>query len=337
MFMHHGREGDFVELSDGSIFEVKGLNHPNYGVIAYPRYIPDDKGERIRQGRRYRRLYTFKEREKVLKEKFPELYTYNLYYDRLLPIVPWSKVRIHYKPQDTVRELSSSQNVSGLRLKALEFVKYISKEADISMNNIGISGSIMLGLEGESSDIDVIVYGLKESSKVRAVILNAMKEGTVLQRLSEAMLKELYLFRSKDTTMRYEDFRRVEQRKSNQGLFKSTLFFVRYIREWDEVKERYGEYSIKRLGYAKISAKVADASEAHMCPAIYILKDVSVLSGSSWITVDRIITWRGRFAEQAFKDETIVAQGFVEEVSFGNTVIRQMVVGEEAQDTILPL
>ncbi len=331
------REGDFVELVDGSIFEVKGLNHPPYGAIAYPRYIPSDEGERVRGGRRYRRLYTIEEREEMFKERFREYYTLNHYYNRPLPIIPWCSVQRHFKPQDTVRELRSTHNLAGLRLNALKFIEYISEEAGIPVDRLGISGSIMLGLEGECSDIDLVVYGLEESSKVRGAILDAMVEGSVLQRLPEARLRELYLFRSKDTAMRYEDFRRVEQRKSNQGLFQGTLFFVRYVKEWGEVKERYGEYSIRRLGYAKIFAKVADASEAHMSPAIYTLKDVSVLSGSSWLTVDRLITWRGRFAEQASEGESVLAQGFVEEVSFKSGVIRQMAIGEGQQDTIIPL
>ncbi|MEM4165322.1 MAG: hypothetical protein QXJ86_05720 [Nitrososphaerales archaeon] len=335
--MQQAREGDFIELDEYSIFEVKGLSHPSYGVIAYPRYLPSERGVRIRCGRRYLRLYTFEEREKVLKGRFAQYYTFNPYYNRLLPIIPWSRVQRHFKPQDMVRVLRASHNLAGLRLKVLEFIEYISREADVPTDNLGISGSILLGLEEENSDIDLIVYGLKESAKVREAILNAMAEGSVLRTLTEERLKELYLFRSRDTAMRYEDFKRVEQRKSNQGLFKDTLFFVRYLREWSEVEARYGEYSIRRLGYGKIYAKVADANEAHMCPAIYILKDVTLLSGPSWTTIDRLITWRGRFAEQASEGEAIVAQGFMEEVLFRDRVVKQMVVGEERYDTILPL
>jgi len=334
--MLRGREGDFVELDDGSIFEVKGLSHPSYGVIAYPRYIPDEKGERAREGRRYHKLHTLLEKEEFIKSRFPKYYTFNPYYQRMLPIIPWSRVRKHYTPQYAVTELLAAHNLAGLRLKALQFVRYVADIADIPLERLGISGSIILGLEGEDSDIDLVVYGLKETQKVKAAILKAMAEGKIIRRLTEKRLKDLYLSRSKDTQMSYKDFLKVEERKSNQGLFDDKLFFIRYLKDWNEVDEMYGEYRIRRLGYARIAAEVLDASQAHLTPATYLLKDVRVLLGPSWLTVDRLITWRGRFAEQACEGEAVVAQGYVEEYVHKGGVLRQMVVGEGREDTILP-
>ena len=196
----------------------------------------------------------------------------------------------HYTPQHTVTELFATQNLAGLRLKVLHVLRCVAEMADVSLERLGISGSIMLGLEGEGSDIDLVVYGLRGSQKVRAAILKAMAEGRLIRRLEGERLEDLYLSRSKDTQMSYEDFKRVEERKSNQGLFGNTSFFIRYLKDWGEVDERYGEYQIRRLGYAKITAEVLDATQAHFTQAIYLLKDVHVLSGPSWLTVDRLIT-----------------------------------------------
>jgi predicted nucleotidyltransferase len=335
--MLRGREGDFIELDDGTIFEVKGVSHPPHGVIAYPRYIPDEVGERVKEGRRYRKLQTLSEKEGFLKSRFPDYYTFDPYYQRELPIIPWSRVSRHYTPQHTVAELLAARELAGLRLKALRFIKYVAEIAGIALEKLGISGSLMLGLEGEGSDIDLVVYGLRESQKVRAAILKAMAEGKIIRRFTEEHLRDLYLSRSKDTQMSYEDFVRVELRKSNQGLFGDTPFFIRYLKDWGEVDERYGEYRIRRLGYAKIVGEVLDASQAHLTPAIYIIKDARVLSGPSWLTVDRVISWRGRFAEQACEGEAIVAQGYIEECVCKSGVLRQMVVGEGREDTILPI
>ena len=335
--MLRGREGDYIELDEGAIFEIKGLSHPPYGVIAYPRYTPDERGERSKEGRRYRKLHTLKEKEEFLKSRFPEYYTFNPYYQRMLPIIPWSRVRKHYTPQNTVTELLASHNLTCLRLKALRFVRYIADIADVPLERLGISGSIMVRLDDEGSDIDLIVYGLRESWKVKAAILKAMGKGKLIRRLTEEHLKDLYLSRSKDTQMSYEDFRRVEVRKSNQGLFDDAPFFIRYLKEWAERDEKYGEYHVRRLGYARIEAEVVDAAQAHLTPATYLLKDVHVLSGPSWLTADRLITWRGRFAEQAYEGEVVIAQGYVEEYIHRGGVLRQMVVGEGREDIILPI
>ena len=335
--MLRGREGDFIELDDGSIFEIKGLNHPAHGVIAFPRYIPSDIGERVRYGRRYQKIHTFREKEELLKTRFANYYTFNPYYQRMLPIIPWSRISKHYSPQDAVSDLMFAHNLAGLRLKALQFIKYISEKAEVPIEKLGISGSVMLGLEEEGSDIDLVVYGLKESYRVRTAILKSMAEEDKIHKLTEDHLKDLYLSRSKDTLMSYEDFRRVEHRKSNQGLFNGTVFFVRYLKDWEEIDEKYGDYRLRRLEYAKVSAEVVDATQSHLTPAIYKIRNVCVLSGPSWLTVDRLITWRGRFAEQACEGEAVVAQGYIEEYSYKSGVVRQMVVGEERDDMILPI
>ncbi len=335
--MTKAREGDFIELYEGTIFECKGIHHPPHGVVAYPRYIQDSRGDRTRYNLRYRRVYSPKEREELLREKFKDYYKYNHLYDRMLPIIPWSAVKTHFKPQETIEKLSHSAAVVGIRLRALEFVEAILKKADIPTDSLGISGSVMLGLETFSSDIDLIVYGLKAGHKVRAAVLEAMTESDAIRRLSESELKELYRFRSKDTVMGYEDFERVESRKSNQGVFKDSLFFIRYIKDWGEHEEQCGDYLCRRIAYARIRGVVADSNEAHLTPSIYKLKDAHVLSGPEWLTVDRLVSWRGRFAEQALEGEYVEAQGYVEEVYSHIGVFRQMVVGEYPSDTILPI
>jgi predicted nucleotidyltransferase len=65
------REGDFVETKDGLIFDVKGLVHPPGRVVAYVRYVPDAAGDRVRLGRRYRKLYSLPDRESYLAENHP--------------------------------------------------------------------------------------------------------------------------------------------------------------------------------------------------------------------------------------------------------------------------
>jgi len=49
------REGDFIETFEGLIFDVKGLIHPPNRIIAFLRYFPDEKGERKKNSKRYRR------------------------------------------------------------------------------------------------------------------------------------------------------------------------------------------------------------------------------------------------------------------------------------------
>ena len=47
----------------------------------------------------------------------------------------------------------------------------------------------------------------------------------------------LFDFRSKDTIMTFEDFAEVESRKAFQGKFMETDYFVRFVKDWQEIRK----------------------------------------------------------------------------------------------------
>jgi predicted nucleotidyltransferase len=54
--------------------------------------------------------------------------------------------------------------------------------------------------------------------------------------------------------MSFEDFEKVETRKTFQGMYEGTDYFVRFVKDWHEVDEQYGDVCYENAGYAKISA-----------------------------------------------------------------------------------
>jgi predicted nucleotidyltransferase len=128
-------------------------------------------------------------------------------------------------------------------------------------------------------------------------------------------LKALFDFRSKDTVVGFEDFVRTESRKVLQGKFMGTDYFVRFVKDWSETAEQYGDVRYRNVGYAKTEATVADDSESIFTPCKYSLENVKVAEGPKLERITEIASFRGRFCEQARKGETVVAQGKVERVS----------------------
>ena len=66
------REGDFVETTEGLIFDVKGLVHPPERVIAFLRYYPSKNGKRERDGQQYDKVYHLAERFDFLKQHYSQ-------------------------------------------------------------------------------------------------------------------------------------------------------------------------------------------------------------------------------------------------------------------------
>jgi predicted nucleotidyltransferase len=128
-------------------------------------------------------------------------------------------------------------------------------------------------------------------------------------------LRTLFDFRSKDTIMSFEDFAAVESRKAFQGKFRETTYFIRFIKDWNQINEQYGDVCYKNCGCAKITATIADDSETLFTPCTYKIESAKVVEGSKLQPILEIVSFRGRFCAQAKKGESIVAQGKVERVT----------------------
>ncbi len=309
------REGELIKTQDNVIFDVKGLVHPPNKVIAFPRFIPTPQGTRGSQKDLYSKIYSLSERFKFLEQNSPNLIVHDPVFDETLCEVPIDMIKKHYKPIEKLRLLRTSKKLGDLERKALQLVEALKEAADIPWSAIGISGSVLVGLYTSKSDIDPVVYGVENCRRAYAALENLLKDNaSKFKPYSREEVQALFDFRSKDTIMSFEDFARVEKRKAFQGKFDGTDYFIRFVKDWSQISEQYGDVCYKNSGYAKITATIADDSEALFTPCTYKIENVKVVEGPKLEPIMEIVSFRGRFCEQAKKGEAITAQGKVERV-----------------------
>jgi len=331
------REGDFIETVEGLIFDVKGLVHPPDRIVAYLRYVIDAEGERRRGDRTYVKVYSLDERERILRKRYPHYIYYDPIFGDYMQGIPKKYVSKVYEPSKKASDLLNKSRLDHVEKDAIEFIQILQDTSNVKLEKIGISGSILVGLHMENSDIDVIIYGKENCLSMHAALECIMKKecGPIL-RYDFKDLEKLYEFRSKDTLMPLEEFIRIERRKVMQGKFKGRDFFIRFLLDWDEVEEKYGDRTYIPSGYAKIKAIIVDDSESIFTPSRYLIKDVRVLEGTEVSTLKEIVSFRGRFCEQAKKGERIVAQGKVEKVTEKDgTEFFRLVLGAKPSDFMI--
>jgi len=332
--MHKAREGDFLETVDNFIFDVKGIVHPPDRVIAYLRYVPDEKGGRTRLGIRYKKVYGLTEREAFLRKNAPIYSYFDPVAHRRLQGVPLEEIKVHYEPKKKLQQLSARKSPDPMEEDALELANLFKSATGLPSTRFGISGSLLVDLHDEDSDIDLIVYGVRESHKV----LEALKGSEckmLLERYDKAGIARLYEARSMQNAMSFSAFMMHEKRKFLEGRFGKRDYFIRCIKDWNEVEEKYGDRYYYSLGSSIIRAVVDDDSENILTPCVYKVTQAKVLYGKRRAVPSQIVSFRGRFCEQAFQGERVQARGRVERVVNRNGEWYRMVVGESLSDHLV--
>lgn len=309
------REGDLLETTDNIIFDVKGLVHPPNRVVAFIRYVPDPEGNRERDGTRYSKFYSLSKRYALLKQKFPQYLVDDPVFNTLLCEVPFEDVKQHYQPARGLQDLRNRNNLDDAEKTALQFMEILKENAGVPWSKLGVSGSILVNLHTPSSDIDLIVYGSETGYRVQAT-LKSMREdkNSPFKAYNLDGLKELFDFRSKDTITSFEDFVRTDSRKVSHGKFMGKHFFIRFVKDLNEISEQYGTIIYKPEGRARIKATITDDSEAVFTPCSYKLANVEILEGTKVEPIEEIVSFRGRFCEQARSGEVVIAEGKLERV-----------------------
>lgn len=272
---------DFIEDWDGWLYAVSTYdNAESVGCIL--RYVPDPNGERIHaSGRRYTK-YDFDEAYALVRQKKPQ-------YDGLLHRVPFGDVKRVLKPDLEIGCIADDH----------PRVQKLLDLFNLPAGTIGCTGSLLCGLENESSDIDMVVYG-RHWFTAQKLVEQGIQDGTI-EDLSPDMWRKVYEKRKPEIP--YDQFVLHEQRKFNRGQIEGTYFDILYTRSYDEIMSApSGKGTV--LGKLTIEAKVEDASLAFDNPAIYEVRHESV---------SRVLSFTHTYSGQALAGETIRACGVLEQ------------------------
>jgi len=307
------RESDLIETKDNVIFDVKGLVHPPNRVVAFIRYVPDPNGNRQRNGKRYTKYYSLSKRYDLLKREYPQYLVNDPVFNTLLCEVPVEDIKQHYHPAQGLKELRNRNCLDGPETSALGFMEIIKEKSGVQWCKLGVSGSILVRLHESSSDIDLVVYGSETGTKVAETMKEIFEDrNNPIKAYDINGLKELFDFRSKDTNVSFEDFVRTDSRKISHGKFMDKHFFIRFVKDINEINEQYGSIIYKSEGNSRIKATIVDDSQALFTPCSYLLTNVEILEGPKVEPITEIVSFRGRFCEHAKSGESVIAKGKLE-------------------------
>lgn len=286
--MSRTRLRDFIVTHEDWLFAVADYCHHD-GVRSILRYVPDPMGKRGTH-KKYRKL-DFDEAFGFMKTARPEWVSD-------VHIVPWDCVKEILAPGERLQFLAKHNS----KIRAI-----VGILKSIPSDKMGVTGSLLAGLENESSDIDFIVYG-RAWFKARDIIARA-KEKTQITEISDEMWHEIY--RKRKPELSFDEFLVHELRKGNRGMVGDTYFDLLYVRDWEEIAPCVRGQDI---GLETIEAVVTNADFAFDSPAIYEIQHPEI---------SYVLSYTHTYAGQALVGERIEARGMVEVVGD----MKRLVVG----------
>ena len=309
------REGYFIETRDGLIFDVKGCIHPQDKIIAYLRYYPDSFGERSKKNIKYKKVYSINERNTILSEKHEEYLVNDPIFDSIIQEVPIKDIIKIHNPIEFRNKLKNMENLTELQRNALDFTNQLIQKIDLNESMFGITGSPMVSLDKNDSDIDIIIYGSKTIKKARKGLKKLFNNKNEIKKYTIDELKELYKFKCQDTKISWNDFIKLETRKIFQGKFRGIDFYIRGVKDWNEINVCYGDFSIKNLGTATIKGIIQNNIDSIFTPCIYKIKESEIIESKiKDIPINEIFSYRGRFCELLNKNENFITHGTIEQI-----------------------
>ena len=281
---------DFIVTGDDWIFAVADYCHED-GIRSILRYVPDPKGTRG-----FDKKYTkmdFDDAFVFMKKARPD-------WVKDVHIIPWDSVKEILSPSKRLRSIVNKNEKVKAIVKTLE--KHVLPE------NMGVTGSLLPGLEIESSDIDFIVYGSAWFT-ARDIIKREKEKKNHITEISDEMWHDIYKKRKPDIS--FDEFLLHEARKGNRGMVGGTYFDLLYVRDWKDITSCLRGTDI---GNKTIQATVMNADFSFDSPAIYKIDHPEI---------SYVLSYTHTYAGQALPGEVIEAQGMVE--TLGN--MKRLVVG----------
>jgi len=323
------RDRDAIVTSEGLIFRVFGYSHPPNAYICDVEYAPANvfKSDNPKAFRNMgtRVFYKFYEDEgwRFVKNNFPRYMIFHEMLHRNIVGVKVSDIAKIRRPNETLRMLVKKKTSDELLAALQKVLESVLSHSGLSMTDFGVFGSMLHGFyHPKFSDIDLIIYGSRNTEKLRETLQETYNDKHSLFRNEFENAKSIEGKQWRFKNYAPSEFLWHQQRKMIYALFDDTqsgrVIKTEFepVKDWKEIKrENFAEIKIAKKGWTRMFARISEDKDAPFIPSVYAIQPIKVLSGPRVAEeVVRVVSYMEEFRLQAQKDEKVYVEGNLEEV-----------------------
>jgi predicted nucleotidyltransferase len=286
---------DFIQTAEGLVFAVVDQGLEQGKVLCFLRYV--------QQGSLWKKLDT-QEANQLLSKHYPQYLFYSQVRSAALHAVNIESILIHHQPKQRLQDLLAKKNPDIVEQDLLDLCRLLLAQG-VNLRSIGITGSLLIGAQNLSSDVDLVVYDRAKFHQLRGLIKQLIQQGQ-LQQLTEQDWLESYQRRQCDLS--YADYVWHEQRKYNKALINRRKFDLNLL----ELSSKEESSSYQKKGMILIQATVLDAQYGFDYPARFLIEHEQV---------SEVVCYTATYTGQAEQGECIEVSGSLEISSTGQARI----------------
>jgi len=289
---------DFIETREGLVFAVVADRMENNKVLCFLRYL--------RERRQWRKVSTGMANV-LLAKNYPQYLHYSTTLDAELHAVAVSDIAKHHQPQHRLATLLNNRPKDSVEQDLQTLCNQFGRN-DLQLENVGVTGSLLIGAQNAESDIDLVFYGRPIFHQARAIMATLINQ-EICQSLTENAWLESYQRRDCDLTL--AEYVWHEQRKFNKVMINQRKVDLNMIVE--NVYQDSEKWT--KSGKVNIQARVMDDSHGFDYPAVFLVEhdDIPV-----------VICFTATYTGQAKAGEMIEVSGQLEKSADGE---QRVIVG----------
>lgn len=286
---------DFIQTCEGLIFAVVEQGLENGKVLCFLRYVLD--------GSSWRKLATT-DANQFLKTHYPQYLFFSEEKSAYLHAVDVEAITVHHQPTQRLQTILAKKNPDTIEQDLISLCQVLLAQG-IQLQNLGITGSLLIGAQNPASDIDLVVYGRNKFHELRGIVAQLIKNN-ILQSLDKQAWLASYQRRQCDLS--YSDYVWHEQRKYNKALINQRKFDLNLI----ELSAEEPSLSYTKQGMIVVRATVLDAQYSFDYPARFLIDHEKV---------SEVVCYTATYTGQAMTGERIEVSGQLEVSSAGQVRI----------------
>ena len=293
---------DFIETAEGLIFAVVEQGLEDGKALCFLRYVLEPSG--------WKKVAT-EPANQLLQQQYSDYQHYSPILDAHLHAVAIDQIVKHYQPKRRLQQIMQSSRHDAVEWDLFRLCELFEQHG-LDLAQIGVTGSVLVGVQNPDSDIDLICYGREIFHQCRAISCKLIGLGH-MQDLNDRDWQQSYQRRSCDLS--FDEYVWHERRKDNKAVINGRKFDLNFI----DCCASAEAASYQKCGAITLQCRVIDDVRGFDYPAEFKIDHQQI---------DSIVSFTATYTGQAVSGEWVEVSGVLEQSEQG---VKRIVVGSSRE------